>query len=109
MIRNQNAVIEIFGYWPQFCDARFTHFSYDSSNEIRVTILYIDAEQSKEANIEIVFSGVDEVQLQDLLTYNYIDEVSISNSSPHEVTIEACYGLNGSFKCSAVEVVNVST
>ena len=109
MIINQESVVEMFGYWPKFCDARFTNFSYSASSDIRVNIFYIDADQAKEANIEIVFSGVKEVQLNDLLTENYIDEITISQDLTHEVNIDSCSGLNGTFKCARIEVVNVST
>lgn len=109
MIKNREKVTDIFGYWPQFCDARFISFSYENANQINVSIFYIDVDKSKEATISISFIDVSEVQLTDLLSNNYIDEILITETTPHVVTIDGCYGLNGSFKCVGIEVLNVST
>ena len=109
MIQNQREVTDYFGYWPQFCDAKFTRFTFDKSGFIEATIFYIDVECSKQAIITIEFSGVKAVKLNDFYSENVIDEIAITNKSPYKVTIIACYGLNGTFDCTGIEVTNVRT
>lgn len=109
MIRNQEKVIDYFGYWPKFCDAKFKSFLFEKSGVIETTIYYIDSDTSKKAQVSIKFSGVTDMKLNDFMSENVIDEISITDKSPYMITIDACYGLNGRFKCTDIEVTNVGT
>ena len=110
IIKNRELVTSIFGYWPTFADAKFYEFKYSyKSREISASIYYIDADQNKRALIALKFGGVTEVQLTDIISENVIDEIQISNESPHVIEIEACCGLCGSFKCMNIEVEGVNT
>jgi len=107
MIKNVTKVIEHFGYWPEFCDAKIKSFSNDSG-VINITIDYIDSDQSKSALIDLKFSDVSQVELSELKSENVIDLLKISGNEPYEVVIEPCYGLGGAFKCSTIEVCGVN-
>ena len=108
MINNKEKVTNIFGYWPEFCDAKIKEVHFQNPNKLDLVIFYIDCEQEKRAEITIRFSDLSNVLLSDLMSNNVIDLLSISNSAPYNITIEACYGLNGSFTCSSIAVTNVS-
>ena len=107
MIKNDSKLIEHFGYWPEFCDAKIKSFSNDSG-VIKILIHYIDSDQSKSATIYLKFSDVSQVELSELKSENVIDFLKISGNEPYEVVVEPCYGLGGTFKCSTIEVCGVN-
>ena len=107
MIKNVTKVIEHFGYWPEFCDAKIKSFSNDSGL-INMSIHYIDSDQSKSATIDLRFSDVSQVELSELKSENVIDLLKISGSEPYEVIVEPCYGIGGSFTCSSIEVCGIN-
>lgn len=107
MIKNGSAVTDQFGYWPEFCDGRILSFALSEGRSIDLSIHYIDSDQSKSAIVNLSFNKVSEIMLTDLMSENIIDLLSISNGVPHEVAIDSCCGLGGSFKCSEVVVRSV--
>lgn len=108
MIQNSAEVIEYFGYWPQFCDAKVQSFAFIPPRTIKLSLFYIDSDKNKRAEIELVFSGVTDMELNELRTENVIDELSIREGSATEVSIEAAFGLCGSFSCAKGEVAHVT-
>jgi hypothetical protein len=55
--------------------------------------------------VTILFIGISNVELSDLLAHNTIDKISITGDrSPFLATITACIGLAGSFLCTAAKV-----
>jgi len=74
---------------------------------ITLVIDYIDAEKHRGAEVSLKFSGVTEIELSELRSENVIDALRIPEVFPAQVTLEACYGLEGSFRCAAVEVSSV--
>jgi hypothetical protein len=104
MVRNAEPVESFFGYWPLFCDGKIKRLSLVQPGSIGLLISYMDAEKGKRAEIELTFSGVTEVELTDLRSENVLDALHISDQVPAVVTLEACYGLAGSFKCVQAEV-----
>lgn len=108
MIKNKDLVTSHFGYWPEFADGKVNGLTFDVSGVIELVIHYIDGEKQKPATIGLRFSSVSDVTLNELRSENVIDSLSISANDPHTVTIEACYGLDGTFKCKEIEVLYVN-
>jgi len=104
MIAHAEQVESYFGYWPLFCDGKIKSLAFVQPGTITLVVFYVDAEQKKEAEVTLTFSGVTEVELSELRSENVIDALRISEDVPTQVTLEACYGLAGSFKCLATEV-----
>lgn len=74
---------------------------------LSLSILCIDAGLKKSALISLRFAGVTELELFEVRSTNVIDTLAISATSPYVVSIEACYGMEGTFKCTTVEVTSV--
>ena len=96
-----------FGYWPEFCDGRIVGISYSLPADFRLAVSYSDVENGKAAEVSIRFSGVRELELENLRSHNVLDTLVIVEGSPTKVTVDGCYGLNGSFLCDEVEVISV--
>jgi len=107
MIGNADQLVSYFGYWPEFCDAKIVSISLEPQSSIVMRIAYIDVDRGCAATIELKFSGVSEIALTDLLSENVIDSLQLSQGNPVRVILDACYGLQGSFTCQAVEVSSV--
>lgn len=113
-IKNREKVKLLFGYWPQFCDARIVAFSIKrvahKNYLLNISLSYIDSEKSVAAVVEISFYGVSVINLNSFLDDNVLDELIIADSSIHgefEVTIFPSCGLGGRFQCESIEVVCV--
>ena len=107
MIARAEEVESYFGYWPLFCDGKIKSLTYIQPGTITLAISYVDAEKQKGAEVTLMFSGVTDVELSELRSENVIDALRIPENFPALVTLEACYGFAGSFKCVAVEVSGV--
>lgn len=114
IVKNSDKVKSLFGYWPQFCDARVVALSMkrlaNKNYSLVVTLSYIDSEKSVAAEVEISFSGVSAINLSSFLDDNVLDELIITESSANggvEISILACCGLAGSFRCESAEVTCV--
>lgn len=108
MISHAEAVESIFGYWPEFSDGRIEFFSFERPGIICLKVSYIDSNIQKAAIVSLRFSGVTDIELSKLLSENIVDALTISPEFPSVVTIESCYGLCGTFRCTAVEVAGVT-
>ena len=106
MVENAEKVLSYFGYWPEFYDAKIESFSYSKAGTIELCIFYIDSNLAKSADVNLRFNDVSEVALDNLFSENVIDKISFKGTGPFIVTIEGCYGLEGSFKSKSIEVVN---
>jgi len=107
MITRAEEVESYFGYWPLFCDGKINSLAYVQPGTITLAISYVDVEKRKAAEVTLTFLGVTDIELSELRSENVIDALHIPQELPAQVTIEACYGLAGSFKCSAVQVCGV--
>jgi hypothetical protein len=107
MISHAEKVESYFGYWPLFCDGKITSLAFAQPGTILLVIDYIDAEKPRRAEVSLKFSGVTEVDLSELRSENVIDALRIPEELPAQITLESCYGLVGSFSCTAVEVSTV--
>ena len=108
MISHAELVEDFFGYWPEFADAKVVNFGWAQPGAIELALHYIDAARGKDAVVNLRFSGVSNVGLTDLMSENVVDCLSISPGPPVAVELEACYGLAGTFQCSAVEVTGLA-
>jgi hypothetical protein len=108
MISQSEAVISIFGYWPEFADAKIVLLAFEVSGSIRLDLSYIDAGKQKAAVVSLRFTGVRELDLSKLLSENVLDELTISEGCPMRVELDPCYGLGGSFTCTGIEVTRVA-
>jgi hypothetical protein len=107
MITRAEEVESYFGYWPLFCDGKIKSVAYVQPSTIVLAISYVDVEKQKAAEVTLTFLGVTDIELSELRSENVIDALRIPQELPAQVTIEACYGLEGSFNCSAIEVSSV--
>jgi hypothetical protein len=107
MITRAVEVESYFGYWPLFCDSKIKSLTFTQPGTITLDISYEDAEKQKGAEVTLTFSGVTDIALSELRSENVIDALRIPTDLPGLVTLEACYGLAGSFQCAAVEVSRV--
>ncbi|OOG45632.1 Imm50 family immunity protein [Rhodanobacter sp. C01] len=107
MISHAELVESIFGYWPEFSDGRIEFFSFEQPGIVCLRIFYIDSNIQKAAAVSLRFTGVIDIDLSEVLSENVIDVLSVSSTSPAIVTIEGCYGLCGTFKCTSAEVTSV--
>jgi len=107
MITKEKLVTSYFGYWPEFADGKIEKLTYDATRGIELAVHYIDSVKQKSAHIGLRFGSVSDVSLNNLLSEKVIDSLRIIGSEPHGISIDACYGLDGSFKCKDVEVLYV--
>lgn len=108
---NEDKVIAKFGYWPKFCDAKITNLYFDFvSMSIEMSMNYIDLDKGVQSDIKLYFSHVSDYALQDIMEDNVLDELSVDaiDTDSIKVNFEACYGLNGSFRCKTAEVLDIS-
>lgn len=110
--KNGQRVIDYFGYWPEFCDAKIVKFKYSKTSidisSIILHICYIDSDQNKKALIGIRFDDVTELNINNVFNENVLDELIIlkDKNIPHRYSIEiiGCYGINGKFICKDIDV-----
>ncbi len=107
MVSHTELVESILGYWPEFSDGRIEFLSFEHPDKVCLRILYNDANLGKQLSVSLLFTGVTELNLAELRSQNTIDALRISEPSPATVTIEAFYGLCGTFKCTSAEVTSV--
>jgi hypothetical protein len=127
-LRNGNAVVDAFGYWPSFHDALVIGFGYepDGGGLIRFTLYCweMTAEvdergyfgRTKHHRVEFVFLGVSEPDLEHFTSMgNVLDILEFSSSEEFEadgifrVGLESAMGgdLCGSFRARNGEVLSV--
>lgn len=104
-------VVDVFGYWPQFCDAKLRSFLIDLEKEcINIVLFYIDVDKSLSRLITLKFDQIQDVKLNDIFSENVFDSVTINHDDNNQfkVDISGCYGLNGGFSCSKIFVDDIS-
>jgi len=107
MISKSDAVTSIFGYWPEFADARLTSFNYSADGTVALDLFYIDASAGKGAAVSLSFTGVRDIDLSGLASENVLNRLSIAEGNPLLVTLDPCIGLGGSFTCTVATVTGV--
>jgi hypothetical protein len=108
MITAAETVTSVFGYWPEFADARVLSLGFSVEGTVSLVLSYIDAAAGKSAEVSLSFSGVRELDLGSLASENVLDSLTVTPGDPMMVTLEPCIGLGGSFTCTAATVTGVS-
>lgn len=130
-IRGAEQLIAVFGYWPSFHDAEVLRvalsregtgvdhrspwleldvYAYDTDGTLTPDGYY---RLTNEVIVSFRFHGVDAVKLEDFNGQNVLWELTIApavdpDGEPVlEVELPSTYGLAGSFRCRAAEVVDV--
>ena len=126
-LRNTEAVLEAFGYWPSFHDARVVHFRYSDAGPGTVDLTLHASEMTSEVDgrgyfrltkhhlVQFAFHGLSEVDLERFLADNILYELRFSSpedfatSAKFRVDLESAMGseLNGSFSARTGEVGEV--
>lgn len=90
-------VVNFFGYWPQFCDARIDGFLYDfDNNKLELVLFYSDNDTGKSAKVTFSLEGISDIKIENMLTANLVDSVVVNMvESFYIIDIESCYGLYG--------------
>ena len=117
LVKCSDKLMSIFGYWPEFCDAKIKSLVFSKSSidgdSIQFLISYIDSSLSLKAVISLIFKEVENLNLSDLMNENVLDELLIQTSSTNSMYIDvelvSCYGLCGSFICRSVELLDVNS
>ena len=97
----QNEVVSFFGYWPEFCDSPITKYE-NEEDTIQFNLNYIDSDKKMEGTVFLSFMGVTENELSIYEPGSVVDKLEIVEGDRYRVSIEPCYGLAGSFKCTSV-------
>lgn len=111
-ILSSTKLIDLFGYWPDFCDASILSMDiYFIEKTVAINIKYIDSDQNKSADITLNFTQVSDICLNDILDENVLDGIKIiqDENSVYEISINSAYGMHGTFYCNNIEVVSVLT
>jgi len=108
-IENGKSVESIFGYWPKFVDGNITKISIDgAAAKLRISIYYIDSDKNKSADIGFLFSGVNDMELNEVREYNVLDELVIerkdNSENSYRVELVGCCGASGQLLCKSIEV-----
>ena len=101
MSEYQQEVVSYFGYWPAFCDAPIKAF-HEERDAIVLVLEYIDSNKNIKGTVSISFGGVRENNLSEYERGSVIDTLKILEGNQFWVSIEPCYGIGGSFKCTSV-------
>lgn len=107
IIKYQEEISAYFGYWPMFSDGQILSFAR-RGDAIEMDINYIDIDKALEALIKIEFHGVSAVDLSEYIPNSVIDTMRILSGTFHRVSIESCYGFEGSFKCGEIRAYIVN-
>ncbi|MCK7599187.1 immunity 50 family protein [Microbulbifer sp. CAU 1566] len=101
MSEYQKEVVSYFGYWPVFCDAPIKAFR-EEGGAIELVLEYIDSNKNIQGTVSISFYGVTGNSLSEYEPSSVIDTLKILEGKQFWVSIEPCYGMGGSFKCTSV-------
>jgi hypothetical protein len=111
-------VISIFGHWPTFHDAEIldAHLTRDrgspKSPRLELVLrwkLPPSTGHASDSQITLLFNDVEEVELSEFNHQNVVNSLTVS-ALDHDwlaVDLNSSFGLFGSFRCRAVEVVEV--
>jgi hypothetical protein len=132
-IRNSEALVSIFGYWPSFHDAEVVRIRLDRGDaadpqgEPRKPSLEADIhvfEMTDEVTEEgfyalrkhtlatLAFHGIDELELEGFNVQNALFGIGLEDISDRQlevlkwrVTIDSSFGLSATFMCEEIEIM----
>lgn len=102
----KDAVVEYFGYWPEFCDSKVLGFHFDfEKNEILLSVEYLDADQSLNSKIDFSCSGVYELLISELREGAVIESLAFQEEEGKVlIQLNGVYGISGEFYCRSVSL-----
>jgi hypothetical protein len=109
-IYGKDGVIAELGYWPEFCDAKITDFSFspytEQGSRLVIMLHYIDTDKHKDVTVQITLLGVVNMNFGEFREENVIDKLILDYSSETGAyfEIEACAGIFGSCESRSVSI-----
>ncbi|UOQ54900.1 Imm50 family immunity protein [Hymenobacter cellulosivorans] len=122
-ISNHEIVREYFGYWPSFHDAEITKAAFEAnpgywpSATFTIAAFELTAEvdpkghyqQTKQCTIELLFTGIREMELEGFSHQNVILSLEIEESGSHiQCTINPSVGLDAFLIAEKVSVLSLT-
>lgn len=109
IVKNGESVESFFGYWPMFSDGNITKIALDGpKGSLQVSVFYIDSDKNISAEVGLLFTGVNDMELNEVREHNVLDELIIESSGEFsnrcEVKFVGCCGATGNLFCESVEV-----
>lgn len=126
-IEGSDKITSVFGYWPSFHDAEILCFElrrggvglavltppvltlqvrhWQMTNEVKPDGYFV---HEHETISTLRFYKVDDVKLDGFNRQNVIFDLRIERKEQHfDVALEPCFGIEASFTCARIEVVDV--
>src|SRR5687768_9690009 len=124
-ILNAEKLITIYGSWPTFHDAEILNLDLwrgDLQPEKEIYIfpiltakihLFVENPNTRETIATLRFTGIENLKLEEFNYQNAILSLEIKEDPNHEypslhVKIDGAFGLNASFHCSGIEVLDAA-
>ena len=124
-VRHAERLLDAFGYWHSFHDAEVHRAVLDRrgaderpSVTLRVNVYdssgAVDERGYYDVRVNVMVTlrvtDVEALELSDLGVQNVVNELRLEQQAAGRIAVELapCFGLNGVFTCSAVEVLDVS-
>ena len=107
MIFGKEDIVNYFGYWPEFCDARILELGLKFSvKEITLLLEYIDNDKGLTAKVTFTFTQVYDFFLSELTDGAVLDllEFREIDSGGFIVLLQGAYGIVGKLSCHKVSV-----
>ena len=112
-VGNPALVISVLGSWPSFHDAEVLSVRLSRNGEVAVHLTvkampYDPSGKISSSLIELLFRGVEDVQLSDFNNQNALWDLTVEqNEHTKKLKISASYGLVGSFSFTDAEILDV--
>ena len=112
-VGNPALVISVLGSWPSFHDAEVLSVRLSRNGEVAVHLTvkampYDPSGKISSSLIELLFRGVEDVQLSDFNNQNALWDLTVEqNEHTKKLKISASYGLAGSFSFTDAEILDV--
>jgi hypothetical protein len=123
VVRHARLLVDAFGYWPTFHDAEVHRVEFDRTGPAGrpcATFVIHVFDQADEVDkdgylhrrvsvlVRLRFEDVEDLRLEDFGIQNVIDSLVIQpEESRHTVAFQATYGIDCTFTCAVMEVLDV--
>ncbi len=113
VVGNPALVTSVLGSWPSFHDAEVLSVRLSRNGEVAVHLTvkampYDPSGKISSSLIELLFRGVEDVQLSDFNNQNALWDLTVEqNEHTKKLNISASYGLAGSFSFTDAEILDV--
>lgn len=113
--RGKQSLINYFGYWPKFCDAKILGIKFKTTSiktvEVLIELRYLDANNGLGGQFKLHAMGVSEIKIDDIQLQNVIEEIEFFQQATNAIliNINAISGLTGSILCNSIEFSALET